>query len=127
MKTIEYRELPEFSKEFKKLQKKFKTLTDDFQTVKKAAIQIYHLNSINNQSTFEIPSLKSPIPIFKLKKFACQSLKGKGAKSGLRVTYSWNAEPSQIVFIEIYYKGDKANEDRARIRSYIRSIGSAHE
>jgi mRNA-degrading endonuclease RelE of RelBE toxin-antitoxin system len=122
MTTIEYQELPEFSKEFKKLKKKFKTLSEDFEIARKAAIELYHLKSINNQSAFEIPGLNGALPIFKLKKFACRFLKGRGVKSGIRIIYSWNQPKFKIVFLEIYYKGDKANEDKARIRAYIRSI-----
>ncbi len=28
-----------------------------------------------------------------------------------------------IVWIEVYHKADKANEDRARISQYLRSLG----
>ena len=46
--TIEYFELPEFKRDFKKLHKKFNTLADDFATAKKAAIELFHLLDINN-------------------------------------------------------------------------------
>jgi len=57
--------------------------------------------------------------IFKAKKIACRSLKGKGVKSGIRVIYAYFESDDRIELIEIYYKGDKENEDRERIiRNY---------
>lgn len=53
--------------------------------------------------------------ILKARKFACRSLKGKGAQSGIRVIYAYFKQADRIEFIEIYYKGDKENEDRERI------------
>ena len=55
---------------------------------------------------------------WKIRKFACRSLKGRGVKSGIRVIYSWCKSSSKVVFIEIYFKGDKENEDKERINRY---------
>ena len=33
-------------------------------------------------------------------------------QSGIRVIYAYHEEEDRIEFIEIYYKGDKASEDR---------------
>jgi hypothetical protein len=35
-------------------------------------------------------------------------------QSEIRVIYAYHEEEDRIEFIEIYYKGDKASEDRAR-------------
>jgi len=51
------------------------------------------------------------------RKFACRALKGKGAHSGIRVIYAGFEEKNRIELIEIFYKGDKENEDRERILS----------
>lgn len=56
--------------------------------------------------------------IYKAKKFTCKSLKGKGAASGIRIIYGHYEKEDIIEFIEIYYKGDKENEDRERILKY---------
>ena len=56
--------------------------------------------------------------IIKVRKFTCKALKGKGANSGIRVIYAFHKEEQKIVFIELYYKGDKAREDRGRIIKY---------
>jgi hypothetical protein len=59
-------------------------------------------------------SIKGP-RVYKARKFACRSLKGKGAHSGIRVIYAYIEQNDKIELIEIYYKGDKENEDRERI------------
>ena len=56
----------------------------------------------------------------KAKKFACKSLKGKGAASGIRIIYAYYEEEDIFEFIEIYSKSNKANEDRDRIFKYYK-------
>jgi hypothetical protein len=117
---IDYFETGEFAKDFRKLAKRFKTLTDDIETAKKNAIELYHLHKIDNQSVFQIHEFKSDeMEICKLKKFACKALKGKGVQSGIRVIYAYHKNRLRIEFIEMYYKGDKENENRERIKAYL--------
>ncbi len=40
-------------------------------------------------------------------------------QSGIRVIYACFEEEDMIELIEIYYKGDKENEDKKRILKYI--------
>jgi len=42
----------------------------------------------------------------------------------LRVIYSYFEQEQRIEFIKIYYKGDKENENRERIKVYL---GSCHD
>lgn len=115
--------LPEFSRDLKKLLKRFNTLEEDLSNFINAQIKAYHELNIDNGSIFEIPGFASEEPkIYKAKKFACKALKGKGAKSGIRVIYSYFAESQSVEFIEIYYKGDRENEDRERIKEYLKGI-----
>lgn len=109
--------LPEFDKDLKKLLKRFKTLEDDLETFIKTELNLYHKLNIDNNGIFEIPGLGIDNPkIYKAKKFACKSLKGKGVKSGIRIIYAYYDAIDSIEFVEMYYKGDKANEDRVRIK-----------
>ena len=88
--------------------------------VKKAAIELFHIHGIDNASVFPISGLNTPdIQIYKVKKVACMALKGKGVHSGIRIIYAYHHKTSTVVFIEIYYKGDKANENRARAEEYL--------
>lgn len=120
---IEYDESDEFKKDFKKLAKRFISLLGDLETAKKAVIELRHLKNINNLSTFEISGYSTEeLSFWKIKKFACRSLKGRGIKSGIRVIYGWYKNLNRVVFMEIYFKGDKANEDRHRITRYLSSL-----
>jgi hypothetical protein len=113
--------LPEFSRDLKKLLKKFKTLEEDLDNFINAQIKLFHELNTDNGSIFEIPGFDTDDPkIYKAKKFACKALKGKGAKSGIRVIYAYYVKSQSVEFIEIYYKGDKENEDRERIKEYLK-------
>jgi hypothetical protein len=50
---------------------------------------------------------------------ACRSLPGRGSNTGLRVVYAHFEEEERIVFVEIYFKGEKENEDRERILEFF--------
>ena len=108
--------LPEFEKDLQRLLKRFKTLEDDLRVFIETELTLYHKLKKDTKGIFQITDLKTEKPkIFKAKKFACRSLKGKGVQSGIRVIYGYFAEEDRIELIEIYYKGDKENEDRGRI------------
>ena len=105
-------ELDEFQKDVKFLQKKYKSLLEDLAVVKLV------LSVIPNQRppfSFEISDLGLKTCIIKVKKIACKSLKGRGVNSGLRLIYAHFSEQDKIVFVELYHKNNKENEDRGRI------------
>jgi len=107
--------LPEFEKDLKKL-KKFRTLKADLEIFIEKQLQLFHKLSIDNKGVVQISNLGIDHPrIYKARKFACRSLKGKGSASGIRVIYAYFKDEDRVEFIEIYYKGDKENEDRERI------------
>lgn len=107
----------EFSKELKKLIKKYRTLEEDLETFIKAQLFAFHKLQIDNHGLFPINNLGFDCPqVYKAKKFACKSLKGKGARTGIRVIYAYIPENDEIYLIEIYTKSDKENEDRERIK-----------
>lgn len=112
---------PEFEKDVKKLPKRFETLKDDLKTFIEKEMFLYHKLKIDNKGVFQITDLKIENPkIYKAKKFACRSLKGKGAQSGIRIIYAYFEEKDKVELIEIYYKGDKENEDKERIVRYCK-------
>ena len=115
----EITKLPEFERDFKKLQKKFRTLESDFETFHNTAVFGYHKLDHLNVGIVPISDLAIPYPkINKAKKFACKSLRGKGSRTGLRVIYAYYPDLDKIEYIEIYYKPDQENEDRERIKRY---------
>jgi len=119
-RIIQYVETSWFKKDLKKLIKRFRTLKDDLKVLQKNQIELLHLFEIDNGGTFELKGYKNPnYTIYKIKKIACKSLKGKGMKSGLRLIYAFNQNSFQISLLEIYYKGDKENEDYNRIKKFL--------
>ena len=114
-------QLSEFEKDFKKLKKKFRTLDEDLKNFIKVQLKLFHKLKLDNQGIVEIAGLGIDYPrIYKARKFACRSLKGKGSKSGIRIIYAYFDKEDKIEFIEIYFKGDKENEDRNRLKKYTK-------
>ncbi len=112
-------QVPEFEKDLKKLLKRFSSLEEDLRMFIKVAMNAFHKKKVDSNAIFHISDLGIRSPkIYKAKKFACKALKGKGAQSGIRVIYAYHEEEDGIEFLEIYYKGDKASEDRERIKGY---------
>jgi mRNA-degrading endonuclease RelE of RelBE toxin-antitoxin system len=117
----EIRHLPEFDKDMRKLLKKFRSLEEDLDVFIKTELLLYHKLKKDNKGVFLIPRLGIENPkIYKAKKFACRSLKGRGVQSGIRVIYGYFEKEDRIELIEIYFKGDKENEDEDRIMRYYR-------
>lgn len=112
---MRYERLPEFENDLKKLRKKFPTLDSDIEVFCRSSLELLHEQKIDNLACRQISNLGVKTEIYKVKKFACKSLKGKGVQSGIRIIYAFLQEDMKIVFIEIYYKGNKENEDRDRI------------
>ncbi len=111
-----FEELEEFKKDLKHLLKKYKTLDGDLNTVKKV------LEAEPNERppfSFRISDLGITTCVIKVKKIACRALKGRGVNSGLRLIYAYFETEERIVFVELYHKNDKENEDRGRIRKHF--------
>lgn len=111
MKKIEYRCCDKFEKQFKKLIKKYRSLEEDLEIAKKNAIEIWHISKINNEAVWLIPKFdKKTVQIYKLKKFPCKALKGKGNRSGIRIIYAFYPKKLEVEFLEIYFKERKDSD-----------------
>jgi len=109
--------LAEFKKEFKRLFKKYKTLDDDFEKFKEVLITAPMGIGKNFIIIHSLPTLKMVKA-----RLACRALRDRS----LRIIYS-HVEPVQrIDFIEIYFKGEKENEDRERIKEYLKNQNPTH-
>lgn len=109
-----------FSRDLKKLLKRYRSLEDDLHIFIKAQLFAFHKLQVDNHGLFVINHLGIDLPqVYKAKKFACKALKGKGSNSGIRVIYAYIPENDEIIFLEIYSKSDKENEDRERIKDYF--------
>lgn len=107
-----FEELTEFNKDLKTLSKKYRTLKDDLDVVKKV---LDILPDERPPFSFRIDNLGLKTCIIKVKKIACKALKGRGVNSGLRLVYAHFQKEEKIIFIELYHKNDKENENRQRI------------
>lgn len=119
----EIKRSPRFEKDLKYLLKRFRSLKEDLEMFIDTELKLYHKLNIDNDGIFIIPNLGFSNPkTYKVTKFACKSLKGRGAKSGIRITYVFYEEEDIIEFVEMYFKGDKENEDKDRLKCYKENI-----
>lgn len=122
---INYKETGEFQKDFKRLKEKYFSLDEDFKNAKKRAIELYHVQNMDNQAVFKISGFCfEEYKIYKLKKFRCMALKGRGAQSGIRIIYAFWEKELIVDFIEIYHKNEQVNEDKVRIERYIKKLAN---
>ncbi|MDP3784501.1 MAG: hypothetical protein Q8R12_00230 [bacterium] len=116
MKT-NYNQQSEFSKEFKRFSKKYKSLPDDLEEFKR----VIDVAPLGNSKHFNVITRSEQYAIVKARLF-CRYLKG----SSLRVVYAYHVAVSKVDFIEIYFKGEKENEDRERIKEYLKNQNPTH-
>lgn len=104
---MNFSESDKFRKEFKKLLKKYRTLEDDFEVAKKV---IAAAPKGDGGKHWNILRRKENRYILKTR-MMCRVLKG----AELRLIYYYDGNNVEVVFIEIYYKGDKGRENQKRI------------
>lgn len=121
---MNYNSTNEFNHDFKKLFKKFSSLKEDLETNKQYRIELFHCKEIDSKSIFEIKGVGNTekLKFFKVKKFQCKALKGRGSKSGIRLIYAYFPAEQKIIFIEIYFKADQTNENKQRIIDFINKV-----
>lgn len=106
-----------FDRDIRRLKRRYRTLEDDLETLIDTLLFSYHKLQIDSGGVWRIDDLGNVrLPVYKVKRFACQSLKGRGVRTGLRLIYAFDVEEDCIELIEIYVKADKETEDRGRIK-----------
>lgn len=105
-----FSQLPEFEKELKKLSKKYPTLVYDVEDIK----PILESNPTGIGKNFTIIATSEKTKIVKVR-LHCESLRART----VRIIYAYHKEEIKFMYIEIYYKGDKENEDRERVKEYL--------
>jgi len=113
MTTIRFEHWGPFEKEFERLQRKFRTLPEDLERLK----NIIALDPMGPSQHRAILHRGEKACIVKGHLF-CKTLR----RDSLRIIYAYHEDHVTIVWIEVYHKADKANEDRARIAEYLRSL-----
>lgn len=111
---MSYNELSEFSKEFKRFSKKYKSLPHDLDEFKR----VVKVAPLGNSKHFNIITRNEQCAIIKARLF-CRYLKGS---SLLRIIYAFHHQSCKVEFIEIYFKGNKINENRERIKEYLKNF-----
>jgi mRNA-degrading endonuclease RelE of RelBE toxin-antitoxin system len=106
-------QLPEFERELKRLSKKYPSLVSDIEDIK----PILQSSPTGIGKNFTIIKLVGDIKIVKVR-IQCESLRSRT----IRLIYSYQAGKFEFMFIEVYFKGDKTNEDKERIKDYLNNI-----
>ena len=121
MVDVKFEAVPEFRKELKKLSKKYRSLNDDFENFQKVLTKTL---SNHTSGTFEISDLGANVKtsIYKVKNFRSRDFRGKGCRSGFRIIYAHMQDSGKIIFIEIYHKSNKSNQDVRRIKKYFEEV-----
>ncbi|MDE0151328.1 MAG: hypothetical protein OXK80_02370 [Bdellovibrionales bacterium] len=109
---IRFDELPIFQREFKKLKKRYRSLSEDLTEFQK----VISVSPLGNKKHFSIIRKMDDLYVVKAR-FFCKYLKG----SSLRIVYAYFPKDKKIQFIEVYFKGNKENEDAERIRKYLKN------
>ena len=107
---MSFDELLEFQKECKKLSKKYRSLEGDLREFRNVVAVV----PLGNSKHFNVITQNETFCVLKARLF-CRYLKG----ASLRVIYAYWEQEQKVEFIEVYYKGDKKNEDFARIERYV--------
>lgn len=110
---VTFTHLPEFEKELKKLSKKYPTIESDIEDIK----QVLLTYPTGIGKNFIIIRSKENTRIVKVK-IHCESLRSRT----IRLIYSYRENKIEFLYLEVYFKGDKENEDRERIDTYLKSL-----
>lgn len=118
---MEFSTLEEFNKDLKQLLKKYPSLETDL-SVLEEYLRVFpkgNMPTVVPMSYKEL-SVRAGVSLYKVKKFRCKSMQGKGNRSGMRVIYAHEAGSTKITFIEIYKKDKDSDDcDLARINYYL--------
>lgn len=110
-----FSESDEFKKEFKKLSKKYPSLKDDLKVVKKAITAEPAGNNTKHWNVFAHDSAENYVLKMRM---MCRSVTG----SQFRLIYYFDGKNVEVLFIEIYYKGNKETEDAKRIKDFVNTL-----
>lgn len=108
-----FSELPIFEKELKKLSKKYPTLKSDIEDIKPILLSC----PTGIGKNFIIIRSIENVKIIKVK-IHCESLRSRT----IRLIYSYREDKIEFLYLEVYFKGYKENEDRVRIDEYLKSL-----
>ena len=107
-----FRQLPAFEKEFLRLSKKYRSLGEDLAKFERFVFE----NPTGVGKNFTIIHTDQDVTVVKAR-MMCRSLRDRS----IRMIYAYHGNVITFVYLEVYFKGDKENEDRERIAEYIKT------
>jgi mRNA-degrading endonuclease RelE of RelBE toxin-antitoxin system len=105
--------LPEFEKEIKRLARKYPTIISDIEDIKPILLD----SPTGVGKNFTIMRVSGEVKVVKVR-VHCESLRSRV----VRLIYAFHGGRIEFVYIEVYMKGDKENENRERINNYLKNI-----
>lgn len=102
--------LPEFTKEFNALLKKYRSLNEDIKSFEKVIFAM----PTGFGKNFTIIHSDENLKVVKAR-LMCKFLRNRN----IRIIYAYHRDTLTFMYIEIYYKGDKKNENKNRVKDYI--------
>lgn len=111
---MNFEELDEFTRELKKLKRKYSSLEEDFEFLKQILKNFpegrgeKHWNCLTKSENYSAWKTR----------LACKTLRN----SSLRAVYIYLPEDNKIIFLEIYFKGNKENEDKKRLQQFLKEF-----
>ena len=103
--------LPEFEKELKRLAKKYPTLVSDIKDIEEIICE----SPTGIGKNFTLIHTSEDTKVVKVR-VQCESLRART----IRMVYAYRAQRVEFMYIELYFKGEKENEDRERIQEYLK-------
>jgi len=107
-----FNSLPEFEKDLKRLSKKHPSLRSDLDDLEAVLCQF----PTGMGKNFTIIHQSETVKIVKTR-LACKSLRDRS----MRIVYAYHENEITFVYIDLYFKGDRENEDRERIKEYLKN------
>lgn len=103
---------PEFEREYRKLLKRYRSLAEDIAFFEGV------LAEFPTGKGSKFVTLHHGVDCVVVKaRLMCRALRD----SSLRIVYVWHKSTATVEYIELYYKGDKENEDRERIKEFLKN------
>lgn len=99
-----------FTKSLKKYQKKYRSLNQDMAGLLKVITKVPKGNKSKHWVTLKQVDQKF---VFKTR-LMCRSLKG----ASFRVIYYYDGKKLELIFLEMYFKGDKESENKVLVQKF---------
>lgn len=114
---MEFRQSKKFAKELKNFLKKYRSLAGDLDLLQDVLRTHPQGTGSKHWNRLHV-SNDQTVSIFKVR-LSCKAMKGE---SRFRLVYAYNKSTEELFFIdfiEIYFKGEKINNDQSLIEDYL--------